>query len=150
VQYLVRHLVSMKMIIFFERKILLKFWVWGASTWPKIGCRLNTNFILRWRVTNGNLCLLKSSFLGIKSLKPCKEREEKEFRWVSNTLARVPRFGPNVLPIFYRIFLPQHKYCILLVGNQVLWKHQCKFLLKSTRAAVHYASASCGTTHQHI
>jgi hypothetical protein len=35
----------------------------------------------------------------------------------------------------------------LFVGNQVLWKLQCKFLhLKSTRADVHYAFASFGTT----
>jgi hypothetical protein len=76
-----------------------------------------------------------------------KETKGKKFRGVSNTLTCGPRFGPNVLPIFlYRIFLPQFKYCMLLVGNQVLWKLQWKFLhLKSTRADVQYASASFGT-----
>jgi hypothetical protein len=55
--------------------------------------------------------------------------------------------GIMCFPFFYRVFLPQHKYCMLLVGNKVLWKHQCKSLhFKSTRADVHYASASFGTT----
>jgi hypothetical protein len=48
----------------------------------------------------------------------------------------------------YKSFFWVYKYCMLLVGNQVLWKFQCKFLhfKKSTRADVHYASASFGTT----
>jgi hypothetical protein len=55
--------------------------------------------------------------------------------------------GLMCFPFFYRIFLPQYKYCMLLVGNQVLWKLQCKFLhFTSTRADVHYAFASFGTT----
>jgi hypothetical protein len=71
----------------------------------------------------------------------------KEFGWVSITPARGPLFGPNVLPFSITIFLLQYKYCMLLVGNQVLWKLQCKSLhFKSTKADVHYASASFGTT----
>jgi hypothetical protein len=31
-------------------------------------------------------------------------KKGKEFRWVSNTLARGPRFGPDVLPIFLSHF----------------------------------------------
>jgi hypothetical protein len=66
-----------------------------------------------------------------------------EFRWLSNTLGCGPRLGPIVLPIFLPHF---PSYCMLLVGNQVLWKLQCKFLhFKFTRADVHYTSASFGT-----
>jgi hypothetical protein len=82
-----------------------------------------------------------------KSIQALLERKGKgkEFRWVSNTLARGPRFGPNVLPIFLSHF-PFYSTSTACC-NQVLWKLQCKFLhFKSTRADVHYASASFGTT----
>jgi hypothetical protein len=38
-------------------------------------------------------------------------------------------------PFSIIFFLLQYKYCMLLIGNQVLWKHQWKCLqFKSTRA----------------
>jgi hypothetical protein len=78
-----------------------------------------------------------------------KGKERKGIRMSEYiTPARGPLFGPNMLPIFYHIFPSTVQvYCMLLVGNQVLWKHQCKSLhFKSTRADVHYTSASFGTT----
>jgi hypothetical protein len=55
--------------------------------------------------------------------------------------------GLMCFPFSITFFLLQYKYCMLLADNQVLWKHQYKSLhFKSTRADVHHASASFGTT----
>jgi hypothetical protein len=71
-----------------------------------------------------------------------KGKERNSDGWIT-LLHAGHDLGLMCFPFFYRIFLPQYKYCMLLVGNQVLWKLQCKFLhFKSTRADVHYASAS--------
>jgi hypothetical protein len=41
----------------------------------------------------------------LKSIEQIQESKEgKELGWASNTPARGPLFGPNVLPIFYHIF----------------------------------------------
>jgi hypothetical protein len=68
-----------------------KFWVWSASSWPKRlrepefqlssfqggGCRLDTNFVLQRRVTDGKKISLKSCFLAIKSPKTWKSAIKK-------------------------------------------------------------------------
>jgi hypothetical protein len=85
---------------------ILKFWVWSASSWPKRlqepkfqlssfkggGCRLDTNFFLQWRVTDGNFFSLKSCFLAIKSPKTwksaikiwCASRAREYFHHISH------------------------------------------------------------------
>jgi hypothetical protein len=50
-----------------------------------------------------------------------KERKGKEFGWVSITPARGPLFGPNVLPIFYHIFLLQYGFGLLYRKNTSLY-----------------------------
>jgi hypothetical protein len=75
-----------------------------------------------------------------------KGKERNSDGWVS-LLHAGHCLGLICFPFSITFFLLQYKYCMLLVGNQVLWKHQCKSLhFKSTRADVHYASASFGTT----
>jgi hypothetical protein len=75
-----------------------------------------------------------------------KGKERNSDGWVT-LLHAGHDLGLMCFPFFHRIFLPQYKYCMLLVGNQVLSKLQCKFLhFKSTRADVHYASALFETT----